>query len=320
MNSFPTTSHTARFRTILAVGLLTLTCVLPSCGDGDAKADATEDGTEQPTVLRFSGIPDRNKGEVAENSLKLAAWLTEKLGVEVRYQASNSYTASVNALAANKVDFAWLGGKTTCDAIDAGSGKVHVLATRDIDLQFKTYFIGNHASIAEGKLAAVTDLGAWREVAKNLKFTFGDVNSTSGHLMPRHFLVAAGMDPDKDFASVGYAEGGHSGTLNAVATGSVDCGALNYEVYDNASAELKTKAKLLYTTPEYVDYSWVVHDRVGPDLIEKLRTALLSLHASDPEEGAILKAWSAGKFLAANDAQWDSIREVRDSLPKGFLK
>lgn len=307
MNSFPIT-----IRSALLVGLLSLTCVLPSCGDAN--------DSEQPMVLRFSGIPDRNKGEVAENSKKLATWLTEKLGVEVRYQASNSYTASVNALAANKIDFAWLGGKTTCDAIDAGAGKVHVLATRDIDLQFKTYFVGNHAAIAAGKLAAVKDLSEWGDAASKLKFTFGDVNSTSGHLMPRHFLVAAGIDPENDFASVGYAEGGHSGTLTAVATGSVDCGALNYEVYDNASAHLKEKAKLLYTTPEYVDYSWVVHDRVGTDLIEKLCAALLGLQASDPEEGAILKAWSAGQFLSATDAQWDSIRQVRDSLPKGFLK
>ncbi|MFT4511815.1 MAG: phosphonate transport system substrate-binding protein [Planctomycetota bacterium] len=307
MNSFSNT-----IRSALVVGFLSLACVLPSCGGADA--------AEQPTVLRFSGIPDRNKGDVAENSKKLAAWLSEKLGVEVRYQASNSYTASVNALAANKIDFAWLGGKTTCDAIDAGAGKVHVLATRDIDLKFKTYFIGNHSAVAAGKLLAVEDLGEWRDVASKLKFTFGDVNSTSGHLMPRHFLVAAGIDPDKDFASVGYAEGGHSGTLNAVATGSVDCGALNYEVYDNASTELKEQAKLLHTTPEYVDYSWVVHDRVGTDLIAKLRAALLSLKASDPEEGAILKAWSAGEFLSATDAQWDSIREVRDSLPKDFLK
>ena len=138
--------------------------------------------------------------------------------------------------------------------------------------------------------------------------------------MPRHFLVVAGIDPDKDFASVGYSEGGHSGTLNAVAAGSVDCGALNYEVYENASAELKEQAPLLHTTAEYVDYSWVVHDRVGVDLIGRLRAALLGLDDSDPEESAILKAWSAGKFLSATDAQWDSIREVRDSLPKGFLK
>lgn len=305
-------SPTNTIRSAFAAVLLSLTVVLSGCGGSNA--------AEQPTVLRFSGIPDRNKGDVAENSEKLAKWLTEKLGVEVRYQPSNSYTTSVNALAANKVDFAWLGGKTTCDAIDVGAGKVHVLATRDIDLKFKTYFVGNHASVAAGKLGKVEDLAEWRDAASKLNFTFGDGNSTSGHLMPRHFLVAAGFNPEKDFASVGYAEGGHSGTLNAVASGSFDCGALNYEVYDNASADLKAKAELLYTTPEYVDYSWVVHDRLGKEMIDTLRAALLGLDAADPVEGAILKAWSAGKFLAAKDEQWDSIRGVRDSLPKDFLK
>jgi phosphonate transport system substrate-binding protein len=299
-----------RFSTMLA--WLVLTVALVSC-----RADGAP---EQTAVVRFSVIPDWNKGQLAEDSVKLAAWLSAKLGVEVRYEPSSSYTTCVNALAANKIDFAWLGGKTTCDAIDVGRGAVHVLATRDIDLRFKSYFIGNRDAVANGKLSQVADLAKWRDVAGKLKFTFGSVNSTSGHLMPRHFLQLAGIDADKDFASTGYAQGGHAGTLQSVASGSVDCGALNYAYYDKASAEDQAKAPILFVTPEYVDYAWVAHDRIGKDLLEKLRSALLGLDRARADEAAILDAWSAGKFLMAKDQQWDSIRQVRDSLPKGFLK
>lgn len=271
-------------------------------------------------TLRFSVIPDWNKGRLAEDAGRLAALLTARLGVEVRYEPSNDYTACVNALAANQLDFAWLGGKTTCDAIDVGGGAVHVLATRDIDLHFKSYFVGNRAAIAAGRLAPLAELADWRGRTAGLRFTFGDVNSTSGHLMPRHFLVAAGIDPERDFASVGYAEGGHAGTLLAVASGAVDCGALNYAYYDRAPAEQRAAAPVLYTTPEYVDYAWVVHDRVGDELRGRLERALLALDRADPGAARVLDAWSAGSFVKARDEQWDAIRGVRDALPKGFLK
>ena len=297
--------HVARLALPLVCGLFA------ACGGGEPDA---------APVLRFSVIPDWNKGKRLADSGRLARRLSERLGVEVRYEPSNDYTTCVNGLAANKLDFAWLGGKTTCDAIDVGEGAVHVPATRDIDLHFKSYFIGNRDRMAEGRIAAVTDLAQWRGRIADLRFTFGDVNSTSGHLMPRHFLVAAGIDPDRDFASVGYAEGGHSGTLKSVASGAVDLGALNYAYYDQAPAAERERAPILFTTPEYVDYAWVVHDRVGERRVAQLRAELLGLDRDDPIQAAILDAWSAGSFLAADDAQWHAIRQVRDSLPKGFLK
>jgi phosphonate transport system substrate-binding protein len=274
---------------------------------------------ERPPGLRFSVIPDWNKGRLQADAERLARHLAERLGVPVHYQPSNDYVACVNGLIADKLDFAWLGGKTTVDAIDAGSGAVHVLATRDIDLRFKSYFVGHHTTIQKGLLAPVEGLAELRSAAAGLRLSFGEQNSTSGHLMPRHYLTAAGLDPERDFLQVAYATS-HSGTLQAVADGSVDLGALNYAYYDKADAALKQRAPVLWTTPEYVDYAWVAHDRIGSDLRDRLREALLALSTDDETGRAILGSWSAGAFVAAGDEQWQAIRAVRDALPKGFLK
>ncbi|MBM4061788.1 MAG: putative selenate ABC transporter substrate-binding protein [Planctomycetes bacterium] len=288
---------------------------LSACGPQPAATPAAAE-------LRFSVLPDFNKDTLAEASRQLAAVLGRKLAVPVRYEAANDYAHAVNMLAANKVDFVWLGGKTTCDAIDAGAGTVHVLATRDIDLHFKTYFVANREAVAAGKVKPMQDLRELAAVAKDLTFTFGDKNSTSGHLMPRHFLVLAGIDPDRAFrGACGYqAAGGHSATLKAVASGAADLGALNFAYYDAAKAEDKAAAPIVYTTPEYVDYAWVAHDRIGADLAARLRGAFTGLDAAVAEEKAILDAWKCRKFEPAQDSQWDSIRKVRDSLPKGFLR
>lgn len=295
------------------------TYLLAGCG-GDA--GTAPEVAPEVAPLRFSVIPDWNKGRLAEQAERLAHVLSERLGVPVRYEPSNDYTACVNGLVANTLDFAWLGGKTTCDAIDVGAGRVHVLATRDIDLRFKSYFVGHHAAVAAGMLAPVADLAAWRGRTAGLRFRFGDVNSTSGHLMPRHFLVGAGVDPEQAFKSSGYqASGGHASTLKAVASGASDLGALNFGYWDKASDEDKANAPIVFVTPDYVDYAWVVHQRLGQELIGKLRTAMLALDAGKPEQQAVLAAWgSKAKFVAADAKLWDSIRKVRDSLPKGFLK
>ncbi|MCA8949527.1 MAG: phosphate/phosphite/phosphonate ABC transporter substrate-binding protein [Planctomycetes bacterium] len=273
-----------------------------------------------PSELRFSVLPDFHKTETDANAEQLARVLTAKLGMPVRYVAANSYPGAVDNLLSNKVDFVWLGGKTTCDAIDAGDGHVHVLATRDIDLAFKSYFIANARSIAAGKVGPMQDLAELGAKTKDLVFTFGDRSSTSGHLMPRYFLMQAGIDPNADFASMGYQlAGGHGATLAAVASGAADLGALNYGHYDGAEPTTRAAAPIVWTSPEYVDYAWVGHDRVGGDVLARITAAFTGLDPSRPEDAAILATWSVKqRFLPAQDSQWDSIRKVRDSLPKNF--
>ncbi len=278
---------------------------------------------QAPTELRFTVIPDFNKGKLAETCKALADHMTKKLGMPVSYVPSNDYTMAVNALIANKVDFAWLGGKTTVDAIDAGKGQVSVLATRDIDLDFKTYFIANKKLVDEGKLKKIEKMADLAPMAKDFTFTFGDKNSTSGHLMPRFFLVEAGIDPNKAFKQeCGYqASGGHGATLKAVASGAADIGALNFTYWEKASAEDKANAPIIFVTPGYVDYAWVGHSRLGKETMAKITDAFTGLDRKNADDKAILDAWSAKeKFQAADNKRWDSIRKVRDSLPPGFLQ
>ncbi|MBL8753415.1 MAG: phosphate/phosphite/phosphonate ABC transporter substrate-binding protein [Planctomycetes bacterium] len=301
-------------RSTLFVAAALTALALPSC---------TESKAEAPKELRFTVIPDFNKAKLVENCATLSQLLQKKLGVPVTYVPSNDYTMAVNALIANKVDFAWLGGKTTVDALDAGKGEAMVLATRDIDLDFKTYFIANKKLVDEGKLKKVDKLADLKGLAKDFTFTFGDKNSTSGHLMPRFFLTEAGIDPNKSWkGECGYqASGGHGATLKAVASGATDIGALNFSYWEKASAEDKAAAPVIFVTPGYVDYAWVGHARVGKETLAKITEAFTKLDKNNADDKAILDAWSAKeKFQVADGKLWDSIRKVRDSLPPGFLQ
>ena len=70
--------YAKKLRSAVAVVLLVTFGAVSGCGDSAAIA--------RSQVLRFSVIPDWNKGKLAVDSRNLAKLLTEKLGVEVRYE------------------------------------------------------------------------------------------------------------------------------------------------------------------------------------------------------------------------------------------
>ena len=113
------------------------------------------------------------------------------------------YAAAVEALANRKVDLAWFGGFTFVQAQIRSGGKAVPIVQREEDEKFRSVFITSDPAIKQ-----LSDL-------KGKDVSFGSQSSTSGHLMPRSFLLQAGVDPDKDFRRVAYS-GAHDATIAAV--------------------------------------------------------------------------------------------------------
>jgi phosphonate transport system substrate-binding protein len=276
----------------------------------------------KPAVLRMSFIPDNKVGALEKVADKISAYLKAATGMDVQYEKAADYQACVNGLAANKLDLVWFGGVTYCQAMERTAGKTVLVACRDIDLKFKSYFIATKALVDSGKVQKLDKLEDLKPLLKDYTFTFGAKDSTSGHIMPRHFLVKAGINPEKDMKGGPQfqLQGGHGATLKAVQGGQVDLGVLNYTVWDAQKPEDKEKAPILFTTPEYVDYCFAAHERLGKDTIEKIRKALVALDPKVPDQKEVLDAWSCKAFVAADPKMWDGMRKVLAELPKDFLK
>lgn len=289
-----------------AAALLSLS--LSSCGDARG-------------ALRVSGIPDSAGTEIEALARAVESYLGKELGVEVEYINATDYDAAVTMIGSNKVDLGWFGGVTGVDAVDACAGRARMIATRKKDLQFKTYFVANRAVVDAGKVGPVKDLAELKPKLAELSFTFGNLRSTSGHIMPRHFMTAAGIDLEAGVKGGAKNQDNHTMTLDMVADGRVDVGALNYTNYDRASDDKKQQAVKIYETPTYVDYCMVARDSLGDDLIAKIQAAFTKLDASNPEHKAVLDAFKAEKFVAAESSQWQMIRDVMKGLQdKGQLK
>jgi len=261
------------------------------------------------TVLRVTAIPDEAPTELARKFAPLGQYLEAKLGMKVEWTPVTDYAAAVEALVNKKVDLAWFGGFTFVQASVRSDGRVIPLVQREEDEKFRSVFITD----ANSGINKLEDL-------KGRTLSFGSPSSTSGHLMPRSFLLAAKINPDSDLKRVSFS-GAHDATIAAVASGKVDAGALNASVWDKFVAEKKVDTavvKVFYTTPGFYDYNWSVNADMPADLRNKITQAFLALDASTPQGKEILGLQRATRFIPTKAENYNSIRAAAENA--GLLK
>jgi phosphonate transport system substrate-binding protein len=274
-----------------------------------ATAGSAQAQTATPGVLRVTAIPDEAPTELARKFAPLGKYLEARLGIKVEWTPVTDYAAAVETLVNRKVDLAWFGGFTFVQASVRSNGKVLPLVQREEDQHFRSVFITDaHSGI--GKL----------EDLKGKTLSFGSASSTSGHLMPRSFLLAAKINPDTDLKRVSFS-GAHDATIAAVAGGKVDAGALNISVWEKFVAEKKVdpnQVKVFYTTPTYYDYNWTVHADMPADLRQKIQDAFLALDANTPQGKEILALQRASRFVPSKPENYSGIRAAAENA--GLLK
>ena len=259
------------------------------------------------TTLRVSAIPDENPTQLLRKFEPLGKYLEAKTGMKIEFIPVTDYGATVEGLAAKKLDLVWYGGFTFVQA-RLRTGNAIPIVQREEDENFKSVFITANPAIT--KLA---DL-------KGKTFTFGSQSSTSGHLMPRFFLLENKLDVDKTFKRVAFS-GAHDATAFQVAGGKVDAGALNISVWEKLVADGKVdaaKVKVFYTTPPYYDYNWTVRGDLDPALVKKITDAFLALDPKNPAHAEILKLQRATRFVPTRPENYKGIEQAARAA--GLLK
>ena len=262
--------------------------------------------TSKAKTLRLSMIPTTDPGKVIRESQPLVEYLEKEIGGKVEMTVPTNYAAVVEAIANDQVDIAFLGGFTYVQA-SKRSGVVP-LVQRERDRNFHSLFITQKDS----NINSLEDL-------KGHKFAFGDVNSTSGHLMPEYFMREAKVD--MEVISSALYSGGHDATALAVANKKVDAGALDEAVFQRMVSENKldsAQVRVFYTTPPFFDYVWAARKSLDPKISEAFSTAMLKLDGSDPAHKVILDLLSASKYVKAEDSDYNKLRQA--ATEAGLLK
>jgi phosphonate transport system substrate-binding protein len=262
---------------------------------------AASAATMAQQVFRVTTIPEEAATEQVRKFTPLAAYLEKRLGMKVEFTPVNDYPAAVEALVNKKVDLVWFGGFTHVQANLRSGGKIIPIAQREEDTKFQSVFITQTNS----GIKTLADM-------KGKQVSFGSQSSTSGHLMPRHFLLQANLNPEKDFKRIAYS-GAHDATIASVVSGKVDAAALDITVWRKFVGENKVDTKavdVFYTTPPYFNYNWSVHADMPADLRAKVQKALLDLDANTPEGKEILQLNRATRYISTSPENYKGLESA----------
>jgi phosphonate transport system substrate-binding protein len=289
-----TTEHNKFFRSLLLAALL-----IPLLIPGIAAAQ----------TFTFTAIPDQDTTHLQEHFGGVAKQLEKELGVKVEYVPVTSYAAAVTAFRNNQVQLAWFGGLSGVRARALVPGSQAIVQGEE-DTAFVTYFIA-HAS------TGIKESDDFPKTIAGKTFTFGEMGSTSGRLMPefyiRHYF---GKSPKEVFDRTGFS-GDHSRTIALVQSGSYQVGALNYQVWERELAEGKIdtdKVQVIWRTPTYPDYHFTIRgdvdDNYGEGFTDRVTAALLSLN----EFPEFMAAFPRTAFIPARNSDFDPIEATAKEI------
>lgn len=278
--------------------------LLAACGGGDGEKPGATGS------LKISAIPDQDPELLNRLYPSLAARFASVTGREVMYQPVTDYTAVVRAFEVGDIYLAWMGGLTGVQARSRVRGAT-AIAQRNIDQDFHSLFVATKAS----GLTPFDDVTGLRTLAGHT-LTFGSETSTSGRLMPQHFMQEGGLDQAALKGKPGFS-GSHDATIEAVASGSFDVGTVNEQVWKATEDARKvdlSKVVVLWRTPGYADYHWLARPdldaQFGTGTTQSITDLLLGLDASKPADLDILQLFGAESFIATANANYDQIEAV----------
>ncbi len=255
-------------------------------------------------VFRVTTIPEEAATEQVRKFTPLAAYLEQALGMKVEFTPVSDYPAAVEALVNKKVDLVWFGGFTHVQANLRSGGKIVPLAQREEDTRFQSVFIAK----TDSGIKTLADM-------KGKQVSFGSQSSTSGHLMPRSFLLQNQIEPEKDFKRIAYS-GAHDATIASVVSGKVDAAALDITVWKKFVSENRVDTKavdVFYTTPTYFNYNWSVHADMPKAMQDKVKAALLGLDPAKPEQAEILKLNRATRYIGTSPENYKGLESAARS-------
>ncbi|KAA0012714.1 putative selenate ABC transporter substrate-binding protein [Billgrantia pellis] len=270
-------------------------------------------GVHAAETFRFTAIPDEDQARLVERFGKVADYLEKRLDVEVEYVPVKSYSAAVTAFRNDQVQLAWFGGLSGVQARRLVPGS-QALAQGSEDNAFVSYFIAHESTGLERAEVLPDDI-------EGMSLTFGSRTSTSGRLMPEHFLRQRFDDtpPEDLFSRVGYS-GDHSRTIALVEAGTYDIGAVNYAVWEAAVEDGRVdtdKVSVFWATPPYPDYNWTLRgdtdERFGKGFSDEVQAALLEM-----EDPALLDTFPREAFIPADNDLYAPVEEVAEAL--GLLR
>jgi phosphonate transport system substrate-binding protein len=287
---------------------LSIILLLSACG-GESGNESGEETEQEPFTIGV--IPVQTEGAMENAMDKLQTTLSEKLDREVKVEVYPDYNGVVEAMNYDKINMAYFGPLTYVVAHNKSGAKAIITQLIDGEPFYHSYIITHK----DNPWNSLEDL---LEKPGEIDFAFGDINSTSGSLIPSIELQDRGVyqsEEKYELNSVRFT-GSHDATALIVQNNQVDAGAIDSAIYNQLVESGKVdgeQIKTIWKSDKLFQYPWAVHKNTDDKTIKALQDAFLAI---DDQE--ILDAFGATGFTKASNEDYESIKQA--AIKQGIIE
>jgi phosphonate transport system substrate-binding protein len=239
-------------------------------------------------------------------------YLSNQLGIEVVLRTASDYAGIIEAMAAEKVEFGWIGGAGYAVAYDIMDGNVEPLVM-DVSSKGK---LGYHSMIivkGDASYGSLADLKG-----KSLAFT--DPNSTSGYTIPSTVLSKEGyLDKNKPFFSRTGFSGSHENGVMAVLNGTYDAAVTwAYDKTEGNHTRMAKKGmikpndiKIIWWSPLIPNSPFCAIKSLPEGLKQGFKNAMLNFEKNDPVRFNKVIDKMMGGFAPTNAEMYQYAIDIR---------
>lgn len=258
-----------------------------------------------PQTLKVALLPDESPATVIKNNQGLKDYLEKALGKKVELVVTTDYSSMIEAMRHGRLDLGFFGPLSYVLAKTKSEIEPFAALSRKGTTTYQGVVIGN---VAAG-VNSIADI-AGKNVA------YGDVASTSSHLIPKNMLAQQGLKAGKDYQE--HFLGTHDTVALSVQNNKAQAGGLSKTIFESLVKRGMidpAKVKVLAESEPFPEYPWTMRSDLAPGLKEKIRQAFFNLKA--PE---LLKPFKAEGFAPIADKDYDKVRDMAKILNLDLAK
>ena len=264
--------------------------------------------------LGFGLVATSAPGAVRDRWQPLLDDMAQALGLTVQPTIYDDYAGVIWAMGNGDIQVACVGNKVAIEAVDRAGGEV---AFKAVEADGRAGYNSLLLARADSGLRTVEDMFAR---AGELTYGDGDINSTSGHVIPGHYLFAPrGLEPRTVFRRV--VQNNHEENFLGVAAGRLDVAtgnSLNLATSTARHPQAAAAVKVIWTSPLIPSDPLVWRADLEPARKAALRAFLLDYGRPGPDkaperlnrEQTVLRGMARAGFQACDNSHLLPVRRV----------
>jgi len=260
---------------------------------------AVQAADSDPDTLRVALLPDEDAATIIKQNQGLKDYLESKLGKKVKIVVTTDYSSMIEAMRFGRLELGYFGPLSYTLAKTKADIEPFAARMKKGSTTYHAVLIGNKAA----GINTVSDV-------KGKEVAYGDIASTSSHLIPKKMLLDNGLETKKDYKENFL--GAHDAVALAVQNGHAQAGGLSKPIFETlVKREVISldKVNVLQVSKPYPQYPWAMRSDLKPELKDAIRNAFTSL-----KDKKVLKPFKAQGFGAMTDAHYDVIRDLSKKL------